>query len=67
MAVEHAASPLLPVVILLTAGVLAVPIFKRLGLGAVLGYFSAGILIGPHVSVFLMILNKFFTWQNWAS
>lgn len=49
MAVEHAASPLLPVVILLTAGVLAVPIFKRLGLGAVLGYFSAGILIGPHV------------------
>ncbi|KAE9525536.1 monovalent cation:proton antiporter-2 (CPA2) family protein [Testudinibacter aquarius] len=49
MSVEHAASPLLPVVILLTAGVLAVPIFKRLGLGAVLGYFSAGILIGPHV------------------
>ncbi|WP_052122455.1 monovalent cation:proton antiporter-2 (CPA2) family protein [Chelonobacter oris] len=52
MAVEHASSPLLPVVILLTAGVLAVPIFKRLGLGAVLGYFCAGILIGPHVFSF---------------
>lgn len=38
---------LLSVVTLLGAGVIAVPIFKRLGLGSVLGYLSAGILIGP--------------------
>jgi len=34
--------------IYLTAAVLAVPIFKRLGLGSVLGYLIAGILIGPY-------------------
>ena len=31
----------------LTAGVLAVPLFARLGLGSVLGYLAAGIAIGP--------------------
>src|SRR6185369_12945877 len=31
----------------LAAGVLVVPIFKRLGLGSVLGYLMAGIAIGP--------------------
>ncbi|HYD33432.1 MAG TPA: monovalent cation:proton antiporter-2 (CPA2) family protein [Methylophilaceae bacterium] len=34
--------------IYLTAAVLAVPIFKRMGLGSVLGYLIAGILIGPY-------------------
>jgi glutathione-regulated potassium-efflux system protein KefB len=34
-------------VVLLAAGVAAVPLFKRLGLGAVLGYLAAGLLIGP--------------------
>ena len=33
--------------IYLAAGVLAVPVFKRLGLGSVLGYLVAGIAIGP--------------------
>lgn len=33
--------------IYLAAAVLAVPLFKRLGLGSVLGYLIAGILIGP--------------------
>ena len=33
--------------ILLGAAVLAVPIFKRLGLGSVLGYLAAGVVIGP--------------------
>lgn len=33
----------------LTAAVVAVPIFKRLKLGSVLGYLAAGALIGPHV------------------
>jgi glutathione-regulated potassium-efflux system protein KefB len=35
------------VVVLLAAGVVAVPIFKRLGLGSVLGYLAAGLVIGP--------------------
>jgi glutathione-regulated potassium-efflux system protein KefB len=38
---------LIPVVTLLAAAVLAVPLFKRLALGAVLGYLAAGVLIGP--------------------
>ncbi|MFC3714298.1 monovalent cation:proton antiporter-2 (CPA2) family protein [Sphingoaurantiacus capsulatus] len=36
-----------PAVVLLAAGVVAVPIFRRLGLGSVLGYLSAGLIIGP--------------------
>ncbi|GAB3740225.1 glutathione-regulated potassium-efflux system protein KefC [Silanimonas algicola] len=36
--------------IYLAAAVVAVPLFKRLGLGAVLGYLIAGMLIGPSVS-----------------
>ncbi len=31
----------------LGAGVIAVPVFKRLGLGSVLGYLAAGMVIGP--------------------
>ncbi|MGI9400743.1 MAG: monovalent cation:proton antiporter-2 (CPA2) family protein [Rhizobiaceae bacterium] len=33
--------------ILLTGAVAAAPLFKRIGLGTVLGYVSAGVLIGP--------------------
>lgn len=40
-------SDLIQVVALLGAGVVAVPIFKRLGLGSVLGYLVAGVVIGP--------------------
>jgi glutathione-regulated potassium-efflux system protein KefB len=35
-------------VALLAAAVVAVPLFRKLGLGAVLGYLCAGLLIGPH-------------------
>jgi monovalent cation:proton antiporter-2 (CPA2) family protein len=35
------------ILIILTAAVLAVPVFNRLGLGSVLGYLIAGALIGP--------------------
>jgi glutathione-regulated potassium-efflux system protein KefB len=35
------------VVALLGAAVIAVPLFRRLGLGAVLGYLAAGLAIGP--------------------
>ena len=38
---------ILPVVVLLAAAVVAVPLFKRLGLGSVLGYLAAGLAIGP--------------------
>ncbi len=38
---------LVPVVALLGAAVLGVPLFKRLGLGSVLGYLAAGLLLGP--------------------
>lgn len=34
-------------VVYLTAGVIAVPVARRLGLGSVLGYLVAGVLIGP--------------------
>jgi len=39
---------LVQAVIYLSAAVLVVPIFKRLGLGSVLGYLLAGVLIGPY-------------------
>ncbi|MEX2127093.1 MAG: monovalent cation:proton antiporter-2 (CPA2) family protein [Xanthobacteraceae bacterium] len=45
---EGSASELAKVVVLLAAGVIAVPIFKRLSLGSVLGYLAAGIVIGPY-------------------
>jgi glutathione-regulated potassium-efflux system protein KefB len=38
---------LIPVVALLGAAVIAVPLFKRVGLGSVLGYLAAGLLLGP--------------------
>ncbi|MBA3446667.1 MAG: cation:proton antiporter, partial [Pseudaminobacter sp.] len=47
MAAEAAGSDLVQVVALLAAGVIAVPIFKRLGLGSILGYLAAGLIIGP--------------------
>lgn len=39
---------LVQVVALLAAGVVAVPLFKKLGLGSVLGYLAAGLVIGPY-------------------
>ncbi len=40
---------MMPALIYLAAGILSVPLAKRAGLGALLGYLVAGILIGPHV------------------
>lgn len=39
--------------VFLIAAVIAVPLFRRLGLGAVLGYLAAGVVIGPHVLGFI--------------
>jgi len=41
------ANTLVEVVALLGSAVVIVPIFRRLGLGSVLGYLTAGLLIGP--------------------
>ncbi|MEJ1117225.1 monovalent cation:proton antiporter-2 (CPA2) family protein [Phyllobacterium sp. CCNWLW109] len=38
-----------PAIVLMGAAVVAVPLFERLGLGSVLGYFAAGVLVGPSV------------------
>ena len=34
-------------VVFLAAAVITVPLFKKMGMGAVLGYLAAGVLIGP--------------------
>lgn len=47
MAAEHDPNMLVSAVALLGAAVVAVPLFRRLGLGSVLGYLAAGLLIGP--------------------
>ncbi len=36
-------------VVLLSSAVIAVPLFRKLGLGSVLGYFAGGLLVGPSV------------------
>lgn len=46
-AAQHG-TPLLSVLILLAAAVIAVPLFRRIGLGSVLGYLAAGLVIGPY-------------------
>ncbi len=48
MAAEAAAGNLVQAVALLGSTVVAVTIFKRLGLGSVLGYLVAGLAIGPY-------------------
>lgn len=47
MAAEAGGFGLEQTLVLLTAAVVAVPIFRRLGLGSVLGYLAAGLVIGP--------------------
>ncbi|MBV2169597.1 MAG: monovalent cation:proton antiporter-2 (CPA2) family protein [Bdellovibrio sp.] len=43
-------TPLLPVIVFLGSSVLLVSLFQRMGLGSILGYLAAGILIGPQMS-----------------
>ena len=47
MAADVQSTDLVQIVALLGAAVVAVPIFKRLGLGSVMGYLAAGLVIGP--------------------
>jgi len=46
-AASHGAPDFVAIVVLLAAAVIAVPLFRRLGLGSVLGYLAAGLVIGP--------------------
>ena len=39
---------LVPVIILLLVGILAISIMRRIGLSPIVGYLAAGIVIGPH-------------------
>jgi glutathione-regulated potassium-efflux system protein KefB len=48
MSVDTQGTDLVQLVALLGAAVIAVPISKRLGLGTVLGYLAAGLVIGPY-------------------
>ena len=48
METAHHGIDLLPIIILLAGAVIAAPLAKRLGLGAVLGYLAAGLVIGPY-------------------
>ncbi|MEM7208065.1 MAG: monovalent cation:proton antiporter-2 (CPA2) family protein [Pseudomonadota bacterium] len=41
-------NPLASILFFLIAAVIAVPLFRRIGLGAILGYLCAGVFIGPH-------------------
>ena len=54
----HSISLVAPVV-LLAAAVIAVPIFKRIGLGSVLGYLIAGLIIGPFGFAFSRFHSNF--------
>lgn len=47
MSEASSSNDLIQIVALLGAAVIAVPIFRRLGLGSVLGYLAAGLAIGP--------------------
>src|SRR5688572_5636800 len=47
MEVDAFGAGLAHAVALLAAGVVAVPLFRRLGLGSVLGYLAAGLAVGP--------------------
>jgi CPA2 family monovalent cation:H+ antiporter-2 len=44
----HEGSLLTNALYYLLAAVIAVPLFRRLGLGAILGYLCAGLVLGPH-------------------
>ena len=49
MDAAHSTSIFVHMLVLLAAAVVAVPVFKRLGLSSILGYLAAGIVIGPNV------------------
>lgn len=57
---------IIQVVSLLGAAVVGVPLFKRLGLGSILGYLAAGLTIGPFGLGCFTTATRFCTSPNWA-
>lgn len=49
----HDTNPLQMLLFFLLAAVIAVPLFRRFGLGAILGYLCAGVIMGPDVLHFV--------------
>jgi hypothetical protein len=66
MAVEGSAGDLLNVVVLLGAAVVAVPLFKKLGLGSVLGTWPPGWRSGRLASVCSPMRKASCTWPSWV-
>lgn len=62
----HQGFDLLPVVVLLGAAVIAVPLFKRLGLGSVLGYLAAGVVMGHSAWAFLTTPIRSYRSRSWG-
>ena len=52
--------------VILTAAVIAVPLAQRLGLGSVLGYLLAGVVIGPWGLSLTVMLKLFCILPNLA-
>ena len=52
------------VLVLLLAAVIAVPVFKRLGLGAVLAYLVAGVMLGPDGLGFVQDADRILVLDN---
>ena len=50
--------------VLLLAAVIAVPVFKRLGLGAVLAYLVAGVMLGPDGLGFVQDADRILVLDN---
>lgn len=46
------------ILLILVAAVIVVPLFQRLGLGSVLGYLFAGLLVGPSIFGFIGFVDK---------
>ena len=51
---EHAPAWLINSFIYLSAAVIAVPLSKALGLGAIIGYLAAGMLFGPKLALLVL-------------
>ena len=66
MSTEADSISLIGPVVLLSAAVIAVPIFKRIGLGSILGYLIAGLVIGPFGFAFFNDSTAILHFAGWG-